>query len=164
MTASEWITELELIPHPEGGFYRETYRSDVTLAADALPPGFEGERQVCTAIYYLLEGAAVSRLHRIRSDEIWHFHAGSPLTVVQFRPDSGIQLNRLSACGTPGTCPQLVVPAGTDFGAALEAGEGYALVSCTVSPGFDFADFEWTDCARLRESHPEGIKWIDRLS
>lgn len=128
-----WVDALGLLPHPEGGFYRETYRSAAAI----------GERSVSTAIYFLVTRGSFSALHRIRSDELWHFHAGQALEVVTIDPAGtrrdlhlGLDLDR-------GERPQHVVPAGTWFGARLrDPSAAYALVSCTVAPGFDFADFE----------------------
>ncbi len=100
-TAQYWIDRLNLIPHPEGGYYRETYRSELSIPRDALPPQFTGPRPVSTAIYFLLESNNFSAFHRLRSDELWHFYAGSPITVHVIEPDgsySGIQLGGRSRC------------------------------------------------------------------
>jgi len=87
--ARYWIDKLKLTPHPEGVYYRQTYRSATTIAADALPPGFTGPRAVSTAIYFLLEGESFSAFHRLGSDELWHFYAGSPLLVHSIDPEGG---------------------------------------------------------------------------
>ena len=86
-TAADWICALGLIPHPEGGFYRETYRSAETIDAPDLPSRFGGPRAHSTAIYFLLPGDQISALHRIKSDEVWHFYAGSPVTLTLIHPD-----------------------------------------------------------------------------
>jgi uncharacterized protein len=124
------IEKFDLRPHPEGGFYRETYRSVATTAAG---------RSVCTAIYYLLPAGERSQFHRIDADEIWHFYAGDPLRVVELR-EAGAKVTLLSAEN-----PQHVVPAGTWFGAIPAPQSRYSLVGCTVSPAFEFAQFELGD-------------------
>ncbi|MDD9952257.1 MAG: cupin domain-containing protein [Zetaproteobacteria bacterium] len=136
----EWIDTLGLQPHPEGGYFRETYRAQETLRDD-LPARFAttdaGSRAFATAIYFLLCGQQVSHLHRICSDEVWHFYAGSGLTIHTFAA-GGYQALPLHGRGAF----QQVIAAGSWFGATVDAPDGYALVGCTVAPGFDFADFE----------------------
>ncbi|MCG3148315.1 MAG: hypothetical protein PCFJNLEI_01758 [Verrucomicrobiae bacterium] len=143
MTAQDWIKKLKLVKHPEGGFYRETYRATTMT----------GNRSASTAIYFLLPAGAVSRLHRIKSDEVWHFYGGSPLTVHVL----GAPSIALSAGN-----PQAVVPAGRWFGATV-TGE-FALVGCTVAPGFDFQDFEMGDRTKLLREFPGEKEIIERLT
>lgn len=143
-TAHALITGLQLVRHPEGGWFRETYRSSETLAAQALPERFTGIRAFSTAIYFLLEAGDISALHRIKSDEMWHFYADSALLIHCIVPDGGYQALRLGADLAAGERFQAVVPAGCWFGAEL-AEEGFALVGCTVSPGFDFPILRWPD-------------------
>jgi len=131
MDKPELAVLLELEPHPEGGWYRETWRSEVNFT----PEGYDGERASATAIYFLLAPGEESRSHRVRSAEVWLWHSGGPLTLqydeetVTLGPDVGA-----------GERPQVVVPAGA-WQAARPAGDQPVLVSCIVSPGFDFADF-----------------------
>jgi predicted cupin superfamily sugar epimerase len=162
------ITRLGLTPHPEGGYFRETYRASETTAATALPRRFGGERSISTAIYFLLEAGQCSHLHRIRSDEVWHFYAGDPLIVVEINPAGGLKTTRLGGNlgGDPGTdtVHQHVVPAGSWFGATPAEGGRFALVGCTVAPGFDFADFELADRAALLGEYPRHQDWIRRLT
>ena len=107
--AEYWIDKLSLKPHPEGGHFRETYRCRDTVPGDALPDRYAGSRSISTAIYYLLRGHDVSAFHRIKSDEVWHFHAGSPLTVHVIDDQGNHNTVRL---GLTGEClPQAVVPA-----------------------------------------------------
>lgn len=162
-TAQELITRLELVPHPEGGWFRETYRSRETLPAQALPERFTGSRAFSTAIYFLLESGDMSALHRIKSDEVWHFYAGSALLIHCIFPDGGYQALRLGADLAAGELFQAVVPAGCWFGAEL-AEEGFALVGCTVSPGFDFADFEMADVEQLCGRYPQHTELIMRMT
>jgi len=141
-TAEEWIHCLELTPHPEGGYYRETYRSDGSISKESLPKGMDGERSFGTAIYFLLAAGQVSRWHQILSDELWFFHAGAPLEVIVLQPDGGEQKIHLGLDISGGQMPQAMVPARSWFGSRLLRGQGdFSLVSCTVSPGFDFRDF-----------------------
>lgn len=131
--AQQLIEQLELLPHPEGGFYRETYRSEAAV------PG--KDRQLLTSIYFLVTGSNVSRFHRIQSDECWYFHEGSGLTV-HVLDENGHTAHHLGTNLDKGELPFCVVKAKAIFGSALTDGEGYALVSCAVAPGFDFRDFE----------------------
>ena len=148
--AARWIRSLGLTPHPEGGHYRETYR---------------GPGNVSTAIYFLLEGRQVSRLHRIRADEVWHLYAGGPLTVSAIAPDGALTEFTLGADLEAGQAPQGVVPAaGHWFGAALASAETYALVGCTVAPGFDFADLELARPDALLAAFPQHAALIERLT
>lgn len=162
--ALTWIRALNLRPHPEGGWYRETYRSAETVARAHLPSRFGGARAFSTAIYFLLEAGQCSAWHRIRQDEIWHFHDGDPLLIHQLAEDGAYAVTRLGRDPDTGTLPQIVVPAGVFFGAELAPGGRFALVSCTVAPGFDFADFELPTGAALAARFPQHRAQIARLS
>jgi predicted cupin superfamily sugar epimerase len=161
MNAADLVRELKLQPHPEGGYFRETYRAGETLSA--LPRRFAGERSISTAIYFLLEAGQCSHLHRIRSDEVWHFYEGDPLLVVEIDPAGALKTTRLGNPAQGGTY-QHMVPAGAWFGATLAEGGRFALVGCTVAPGFDFADFELVDQAALLAEYPAHQDWIHRLT
>jgi hypothetical protein len=141
-TADHLIHRLGLAPHPEGGFFREIYRSRLAIPSDALPPAYGGARSAGTSIYFLLKSGDFSSLHRLRSDEIWHYHAGDPAAVHMIHPDGRHETTILGADVDRGQAPQAVIPAGCWFGARVERVDGWILVGCTVSPGFDFADFE----------------------
>ena len=162
-TAHELITQLELVRHPEGGWFRETYRSGVSVPARALPQRFDGSRALSTAIYFLLEEQDISALHRIKSDEIWHFYAGSPLLLHVVFPDGRYRAQRLGPDYAAGDLYQAVVPAGCWFGAELAEGR-FALLGCTVSPGFDFADFEMADRQTISDRYPQHAELIGRLT
>jgi uncharacterized protein len=153
--ARRWIAALELLPHPEGGHYRETYRASEAVAG----------RSLSTAIYFLLTAESFSALHRIRSDELWHFHAGDPLQVVTLDP-AGVRRDLLLGLEVErGASPQHCVSAGRWFGARLASAEhGYCLVSCTVAPGFDFADFELARRASLTAGFPHHAEVIASLT
>lgn len=157
-TASAWIDRLGLRPHPEGGHYLETYRAAASAARGA------DARSASTAIYYLLQHGECSRLHRIPSDELWHFYAGAGLTVHVLDPASGYTALRVGLDLAAGERPQQVVPAGRWFGATVDAPGGYALVGCTVAPGFDFADLEFGDREALLAEFPAHRDLIVRLT
>jgi uncharacterized protein len=131
---------LDLEPHPEGGWYRQTWRSTVSLS----PPGYDGMRATATAIYFLLNAGEASRWHRVASDELWLWHTGGPLTLTLggsgATPSDPVD-QVLGPSVATGERPQLVVPAGA-WQSAAPAGVEPVLVTCVVSPGFEFADFE----------------------
>lgn len=148
MKAEHIIEALKLQPHPEGGYFKETYRSEQELVTE------QGEkRNVSTAIFYLLTGTDRSHLHRIKSDELWFFHQGSPLDVVYIKGNELVTVT-LGNDLLNGESAQLLIPAGTWFGARLKHGAGFALVSCTVAPGFDFADFELAERGDMVAKYP----------
>lgn len=152
---AQLVRELELLPHPEGGYYRETYRAEVVIPRTTLGPGFGGDRAVCTAIYYLLRQGDFSALHRIASDEIWHFYGGGALTVHTIHEDGRHVATKLGHRLELGEVPQHVVPAGAWFGARMEGDGDYALVGCTVAPGFDFAEFALAEREAMVRAYPE---------
>jgi uncharacterized protein len=164
MQAEEWIRLLKLRPHPEGGFFRETYRAGETIAREHLPPRFTGERAFSTAIYFLLGGHDISTLHRIKQDEVWHFYDGGPLTLISIAPDGTLTSVNLGRDFRAGERLQAVVPAGHLFGAKPANPESYSLVGCTVAPGFDFADFEIPRRQDLLEQFPQHASVIKELT
>lgn len=161
-SAAYWIKTLRLQPHPEGGWFRETYRSRGLIPKEGLPDRFPGPRSVSTAIYFLLEGAQFSAFHRIRSDEMWHFYAGRTLRVHVIGKHGKMTGHRLGA--SPGDAFQVLVPAGAWFAAEVVRHRGYALVGCTVAPGFDFADFEMGDRRQLLSQFPQHATMIEGLT
>jgi predicted cupin superfamily sugar epimerase len=163
-TAQEWIDRLQLRPHPEGGYFRETYRSQESIAQAHLPPRFTGDRAISTAIYFLLHGGDFSALHRIKSDELWHFYAGSELSIAVFVPNGELFNIRLGNELRAGAEPQTIVPANCVFGAYVPVSNSFALVGCTVAPGFDFADFELLSRAALVREYPQHRDVIERLT
>lgn len=150
-----WVEKLELLPHPEGGFYKETYRSEQTI------PGTE--RQLMTGIYFLLTSKNVSRFHRIKSDELWFYHAGSPL-IVHTLDENGHTQNHVGLDFKAGQTPQFLVPKNTIFGSSVLNDDSYSLVSCVVAPGFDFTDFELFTKEELLPLFPEHEAIIERLT
>jgi uncharacterized protein len=159
-----WVKALDLSLHPEGGYYRRTYESVEQLPGASLPVRFSGDRPMATAIYYLLEGHDFSALHRIKSDEIWSFHAGSPLRLTVL--DLGGRLYELLLGSAPeaGQSFQQVVRAGCWFGAEVVDASSYSLVGCVVAPGFDFEDLELADRERLVAAYPLHRAVIERLT
>lgn len=162
--AAALISALGLLQHPEGGWYRETYRSAGQIPGTALPGDFNGLRSCCTAIYFLLEQGDYSALHRIKSDELWFFHGGASLTIHLLTADGNCSAIRLGADIAAGEVLQAMVPGGTWFGAEMSGGGEYSLVSCTVAPGFDFADFEMGDRTTLLAQYPEHQALVVRLT
>ncbi|HZQ24673.1 MAG TPA: cupin domain-containing protein [Terriglobales bacterium] len=162
--AKYWIEKLRLVPHPEGGYYRETYRADLLIPQSGLSPDFGGARPASTAIYFLLEHGAFSAFHRLRSDEVWHFYAGGPLTVCVIDQTGRYSETLLGSDPDDGQVPQSVVPAGCWFGSRLRGRDSYALVGCTVAPGFDFQDFELARRADLIRLYPQHRTVIETLT
>jgi len=164
MDPSRIIEALSLEPHPEGGFYREIHRSAETVPWAALPERFSGDRAFCTSIYYLLTAESFSAMHRVRSDEIYYFHVGDPVLLLRLRPDGGGDQVTLGVDLDRGHRPQAVVPAGTWQGARMERGGSFALLGCSVAPGFDFADFEIADRDDLIGRYPRWVGLIRELT
>ncbi len=163
-TAEEWITSLRLEPHPEGGFFREAYRSTETIEAAALPDRFESSRVHSTSIYFLLRAGDVSALHRIKQDEIWYFHDGDRAIVHRIDSNGRRSSHPLGRDPSAGESLQVVVRSGDWFGAEVSHGGRFALVGCTVAPGFEFEDLEMADRSELTAHFPEHAELIARLT
>ena len=161
--ASYWIETLGLEPHPEGGHFKEVYRSRLTVPGEALP-GYNGPRSLGTSIYFLLRDEEFSALHRIRQDELWHFYAGSTLTVHVIDATGRYAPVRMGPDPEAGECVQALVTGGSLFGASVDGGEGYSLVGCTCVPGFDFADFEMPGREELVRRYPQHKELMERLT
>jgi predicted cupin superfamily sugar epimerase len=159
----ELVDKFELMPHPEGGFYKEMYRSAEQLPAASLPARFGGERSFSTAIYFLLVKNNFSAFHRIKSDECWHFYTGDSLLVHVIHPDARYELIRLGNHIAAGETFQAIVPAGAWFASETAPGGEFSFVGCTVAPGFDFADFELAERASLEMAFPQHAGIIRRL-
>lgn len=163
-TAEFWIDHLDLKPHPEGGYYTETYRGKPERLAD-------GARAVSTGIYFLLRAGEVSHLHKIDADEMWHFYAGDPLNVYCLHENGRAPILHLGPDAKAGQWFQGVVPAGVWFGAELaetkntgSAAQGYSLMGCTVAPGFEFSGFELAKRSVLTQAFPQHAEMIERLT
>ncbi len=157
------IRTLELLDHPEGGYYRETYRSKGRISAKELSPAFAGDRNYSTAIYFLLTSDNFSAFHRIRQDEVWHFYEGSNIVLHLLKPDGSYEKVILGPDIAKGQHLQYVVEAGTWFASEVEASNSYALAGCTVAPGFDFEDFEMAQARELLAQYPACKDLITRL-
>ncbi|KAA0990514.1 cupin domain-containing protein [Dyadobacter aurulentus] len=163
--AKYWIDKYGLLPHPEGGYYAETYRAAETIDPQGLPIRFNGARSFSTGIYFLLESHHFSAFHRIQSDEMWHFYAGEALEIFVIDPETReLEIIRLGNNPDKGEAFQAVVPAGKWFGSRPAKGSSYALVGCTVAPGFDFQDFEMAEREALKAEFPEFSGLIGELT
>lgn len=158
MKAQEWIQYLGLEPHPEGGFYKSTFQSDMKTVCP------QGERPLYTSIYFLLRSQDVSHFHRLQSDEIWYYHGGSSLTVHMITPNGQYEEVVLGLNLEKGEVPQFNVPKHTIFGSSVREEDTFSLVGCMVSPGFDFADFELFDEEELLSQYPDYQEIIRKLT
>jgi uncharacterized protein len=157
--AQEIIARLGLAPHPERGYYSETYRAPLSVSTAS------GPRAASTAIYFLLAAnQRATHVHRLKSDELFHLYDGGPLDVLMLWPDGGGQVVRLGRDLDAGERPQLVIPAGTWFGTELPAGVEFCLWGCTVAPGFSFEDFELAQGRELAVAYPKHASMIARMS
>jgi predicted cupin superfamily sugar epimerase len=162
-TAEDLIQLYDMRPHPEGGFYTETYKAIGKITASTEQHKYKGERCFSTGIYYLLPAGSRSKLHRIASDEMWHFYLGGSMTIVELTPAGEVKETILGPNVHAGQKVQYVVPAGNWFGGFPNEGTGYSFVGCTVSPGFDFEDFEFGDKSKLLAQYPQNKTILERL-
>ncbi|QQS49678.1 MAG: cupin domain-containing protein [Bacteroidota bacterium] len=160
--AEYWIQHLQLKPHPEGGFFKEVYRSSIEVSNKHLPVGYKSSRRLLTNIYYLLRSEDISRLHRLKSDEIWFFHAGSPLKLIYIDTEGKKHTHFLGNNHEKAEQFSLLVPGGSVFCAEVHEQNSYTLVSCVVSPGFEFEDFEVFDKEDLIQAYPKHIDLIEK--
>ncbi|WCT13900.1 cupin domain-containing protein [Mucilaginibacter jinjuensis] len=154
-TSVYWIKHLDFQPHPEGGFYKEVFRSGITVNRGPLL------KQACTSIYYLLEGKDYSGFHRLASDEIWYFHKGTPLCIHVINEAGDYYSYELSDTNTGNL--SVVIEAGLWFAAEIPLGESFTLVSCAVAPGFEFAEFEMAEVDTMRMLYPQHSGLLERL-
>lgn len=148
-----WVDKLKLLSHPEGGYYKETYRStDKFIGGDQ---SFPSGRTFSTGIYFLLHDDNFSAFHRIKSDEMWHFYEGTGLTVYIITESGKLDQIKLGSDPDRGEVFQAIVPAGCWFASKTTGENSYALVGCTVAPGFDFEDFEMANRQDLLKDFPE---------
>ena len=163
-TKEYWVKNLDLLPHPEGGYYKETYRSKLNLKLEDLDPQWTGERSLCTGIYFLLERENFSAFHRIKSDELWHFYAGDPITIHMIDNEGTYSSQDVGNRIDKGEVLQYLVPANTWFASEVKENRSFALVGCTVSFGFDFNDFEMADKSLINvfPAHEEVLRRLIR--
>ena len=162
-TIGNLVEKFNMQPHPEGGWYTETYRSPESIKQFALPHRFAGDRCFSTAIYFLLPAGIFSAFHRIKSDECWHFYDGQPLNIYVLDGKGNLCLEKLGRSIDSGERFQAVVQAGCWFAAIPSQETGFSFVGCTVSPGFDFADFELADSSQLSALFPQHSELINQL-
>lgn len=160
----EIIEVLDLKPHPEGGYFKETYRSKGEINKASLHSGYEGERNYSTCIYFLLTSDMFSAFHKIKQDEIWHFYEGSPIWLHTISETGKHTEFIIGRDFSNGQSPQLVVPGNHWFAANLVNENDYSLVGCTVSPGFDFKDFELPTQKELIAKFPKHQQLITELT
>jgi len=162
--AAYWIEHLQLKQHIEGGWYTEVYRSELVLQKEQLPVSFSDPRNICTHIYFLLEKNGFSAFHRIKSDELWHFYAGDPLVVYEI-DRSGEMIEHLLGNETEKNQSLFcVIRKGNWFASKVVHGGEYGLAGCTVSPGFDFNDFELAEKQSLSNAFPRYADLIADLT
>lgn len=157
------IQQLQLLPHPEGGYYREVYRSENCFPNSNFNE-FPSGRSFGTSIYFLLENKNFSAFHRIKSDEIWHFYEGCALEIISIDPNGNLEIQKLGNHPEENECFQHTVKAGNWFAARLLKNNSFALVGCTVAPGFDFIDFELPSKEKLIHLFPQHSDIIQQLS
>lgn len=155
MNSKELIKHFDLTAHPEGGYFKETYRSKGEILSKDLGKDFEGNRNYCTSIYFLLTSDKFSAFHKISQDEIWHFYTGTTLKLHLISPEGNYSFILIGNDFVNGEIPQFTVPAHYYFGAEVIKKDSFSFVGCTVSPGFDFRDFVLPSCAALVKEFPE---------
>lgn len=160
----EIIKTLNLQPHPEGGYYKETYRSEGVINTDSLDKNYSGERNYSTSIYFLLTSDNFSAFHKINQDEIWYFHEGSSIQLHTISEDGKHQQFTIGNDITKNESPQLIVPGNHWFAAKVNNANSYALVSCSVSPGFDFSDFVLPTRKELSNLFPQHKEVINEFT
>ena len=160
---NQLIQKYNLEPHPEGGWYKQTYKSNEEIPADALPERFGATRAFSTTIYFLLEKGIFSAFHRIKSDECWHFYAGDPLLIYIIELNGELKVISLGSDHEKGQSFQYVVPANCWFASVPSPSSSYCFVGCTVAPGFDFADFELADKITLSGFYPQHTAIVQQL-
>lgn len=163
-SAKYYIEKLDLKPHPEGGFFKEIFKSEEKMHQDHLPERFGGHRHFLTSIYFLLETGNISKFHKIKSDELWYFHEGVSCTVVTIDDNGKLEEHKVGLNIANGEQPQAVVKQGLWFGAYVNKPDSYSLVGCAVAPGFDFLDFEMGDRENLIKQFPHHKEIITKLT
>lgn len=161
--APYWIKNLHLLPHPEGGYFKQTYKSAHTVAVQHIDTHITSPRHLATSIYFLIEQGNFSAFHTLKSDEQWHFYAGDPLIVHMIDTNGAYTSQVIGLDLKNRQVPQFTVPAGVWFASEVYADGDYALVGCTVSFGFEFDDFTLADKS-LADIYPKHTDLIHRLT
>ncbi|MBY0121783.1 cupin domain-containing protein [Bacillus sp. S/N-304-OC-R1] len=162
--AQYYVTNLRMDPHPEGGYYRRTFESRERITDAELTVEFNGERKLYTSIYFLLTSNDVSHFHRLKSDELWYYHAGSPLTIHIIHEDGKYEEIKLGLNLDEGEVPQALVRKNSIFGSSVMKEDTFSLVGCMVSPGFEFQDFELFTQVELLAKYPQHEEVIKKLA
>jgi hypothetical protein len=163
-TAEYWINKLQLIKHPEGGYYREVYRSHEFVHKKNLPDRYSSFRSFSTSIYFLLESHEFSAFHRLKSDEIWHFYEGAAINVLMIFPNGEFKRIEMGREAETNDVYQALIPKGCWFAAHVNEEDTFSLVGCTVAPGFDFEDFELGKRDDLLKLFPQHRDLIARFT
>ncbi|MBL4604432.1 MAG: cupin domain-containing protein [Flavobacteriaceae bacterium] len=164
MIAKEIIEALGLQEHPEGGYFKETYRSKETISNKELDAKYVGDRHHCTGIYFLLTSEKFSAFHKVNQDEMWHYYKGAPIKLHTISPEGTYSFVMIGNNFENGETPQHVVKGGDWFAAEVLEKDSCCLVGCTVAPGFDFADFVLPTREELMSKYPDHKKTISRLT
>jgi hypothetical protein len=163
-TAQQWIEQLSLQRHPEGGWFKEVYRSPEIILKAHLPSRYSGDRHFGTSIYFMLEGGDFSAYHRLQSDEIWFYHDGCPLWLYIIDETGNLTKILIRKNVAEGACLQYAIPAGCWFAGKPVDEQSFTLLGCTVSPGFDFSDFELATRENLIKMHPQHSAHITQFT
>lgn len=162
--AKYWIDHLKLSKHPEGGYFKEVYRSNEFVNKKSLPDRYSSFRSFSTSIYFLLQSFEFSAFHRLKSDEIWHFYEGDSITIIAISPGGTLTKTLIGNNPEKGERFQLLIPKGYWFAAIINAKDAFSLVGCTVSPGFDFDDFEMGKRSNLEKRFPQHKEIISKYT
>ncbi len=163
-SAKYWIKKLNLSKHPEGGYFREVYRSKEFINKKSLPARYTSFRSFSTSIYFLLESHEFSAFHRLKSDEIWHFYDGSPLSLLIIEKTGVLKKIKLGKTPENNEVFQAVIEKGNWFAAKVNEPDSFSLIGCTVAPGFDFEDFELGKKSKLVELYPQHSDIIESFT
>lgn len=155
MKAEYYIKKLNLLPHPEGGYYKEIYRSSLTISEKCLPDYYSGSRNYSTSILFLLNKTDKSKFHILNSDEIWHFYAGTMIKIYIISPQGELIIKKLGNNLDENEFFQVVIPAKSYFAAEVADKNSFGFVGCTVAPGFDFKDFYMPSKKELLKQFPQ---------
>jgi uncharacterized protein len=159
-----WVSKLGMSPHPEGGYYKETFKSEEHVSDNELSVNYEGKRKLYTSIYFLLTSDDVSHFHRLKSDELWYYHGGSSLSIHVIDENGKYQEIKLGMNLDAGEVPQFLVKKNSIFGSSVSEKETCSLVGCMVSPGFEFQDFELFTQEELLRKYPQHKEIILKLA
>jgi predicted cupin superfamily sugar epimerase len=162
-SSAYWIQHLGLEPHPEGGFFKEIFRSSISVDKQFLPMGYSNSRRLVTSIYYLLRSGDISHFHRLRSDELWYYHYGSSVRIIIIDQEGHKQTRLLGPRIERAEHMQVIIPAGTIFGAEVIDSNSFGLFGCAVAPGFEFDDFEIYSKEDLLQAYPKHTDIIEKF-